>query len=114
MALTGIKFPAYPTAAQQRTLSQWMGCARFIYNAKCDDDKYYRSFLANSLSLTGERIPIDQTYAQYKTALTPWLNDCPAQILRNSAVNWFQAYQKYFQGLAARPRRKKKGNYASI
>ncbi len=80
MSLTGIKLRAYPTNEQARTLAQWLGCARFIYNAKCDDDKYFRTFLAKTLALTGERTPIDQTYAQYKTELTPWLDDCPSVI----------------------------------
>jgi putative transposase len=66
--------------------------------------------LAHSLGLTGKKVPIDQTYAQYKTELTPWLSDCPSQILRNSAVIWYQAYQKYLRGLAGRPKRKKKGD----
>src|SRR5207253_2366033 len=57
---------------------------------------------------------VDQTYAQYKTELTPWLDECPAQVLRNSAVNWYQAYQKYFQGLAGRPKHKKKGGHGSV
>ena len=114
MALTGIKFRAYPTSRQKRALSQWMGCARFIYNAKCDDEQYYRTFLAHSLSLTGEKVPIDQSYAQYKGEQTPWLNDCPSQILRNSATIWYQAYQRYRQGLAGRPKRKNKEGKNSI
>ena len=84
MALTGIKLRAFPTGEQKQTFSQWMGCSRFIYNAKCDDDKYFRTLLAKSLALTGEHVPIDQAYAQYKTELTPWLNDCPAQILADA------------------------------
>ena len=37
----GVKFRAYPTSIQKKTLSEWMGCARFIYNAKCDEDRYH-------------------------------------------------------------------------
>src|SRR5688572_26056871 len=114
MALTGIKFKAYPTGEQKHTLSQWIGCARFIYNAKCDDDKYLRTFLAHSLRLTGQNVPIDQTYSQYKSELSPWLSDCPSQILRNSAVIWYQAYQRFFQGQGGRPKRKRKGGKDSI
>ena len=114
MSLTGIKLRAYPTSEQGETLSQWLGCARFIYNAKCDDDQYFRMFLYKSLSLTGDKVPVDQTYAQYKTELTPWLDNCPAIILRNSTVNWYQAYQRYFQGLSGRPTRKKKGSHSSM
>ncbi|WP_286397328.1 helix-turn-helix domain-containing protein [Acinetobacter towneri] len=35
--LTGIQLRAYPTNHQKLILSQWMGCARFIWNAKCDE-----------------------------------------------------------------------------
>lgn len=114
MSLNGVKFKAKPTSEQKRVLSQWMGAARFIYNAKCDQDQYYRTFLKHSLSLTGEKVPIDQTYSQFKTQLTPWLKDCPSQILRNSAVRWYEAYQRFFQGLGGRPTKKKKGTRDSI
>jgi len=114
MTFTGVKFRAYPTQGQKQTFSQWIGCARFIYNAKCDDDFYFRSFIKKNLALTGEQIPVDQTYSQYKTELTPFLADCPSQILRNSAVNWFNSYQRFFQGLGGRPKRKKKGHRDSV
>jgi putative transposase len=114
MALTGVKFRAYPTQEQKLIISKWIGCARFIYNAKCDEDLYYRAFLCHSLALTGEKIPIDQTYSQFKTELSSWLNDCPSQILRNSAVRWYQGYQRFFQGLSGRPKKKKKGQRDSI
>lgn len=112
--MRGVKFRAYPTAQQKRVLSQWIGCARVIYNAKCDEDKYFRTFQRKSLSLTGEKIPIDQSYSQFKGADTPWLKDCPSQILRNSAVRWYQAYQRFFQGLSGRPQRKSKSRKNSL
>ncbi|WP_439673232.1 helix-turn-helix domain-containing protein [Cupriavidus necator] len=31
---TGYRFRCYPTPAQQATLLRWIGCQRFIYNAK--------------------------------------------------------------------------------
>ena len=114
MSLCGVKFIANPTSVQKLVLSQWMGCARFIYNAKCDEDEYYRTFLRSSLALTGERTPVDQTYSQFKSELTPWLSECPSQILRNSAGRWYEAYQRFFQGLGGRPTKKKKGRRDSI
>lgn len=114
MSQCGVKFKANPTEEQKLKLSQWMGCARFVYNCKCDEDQYFRLFRNHSLSLTGEDIPIDQTYSQFKTELTSWLKDCPSQILRNSAVRWYEAYKRYFKGLSGRPRKKKKGQRDSI
>lgn len=114
MLLCGVKFQAYPSSEQKLVLSKWMGCARFVYNSKCEEDEYFRKFRNHSLSLTGENIPIDQSYSQFKTELTPWLKDCPSQILRNSVARWYEAYQRYFNGLSGRPRKKKKGRHNSI
>ncbi|MBF0206133.1 MAG: transposase [Oligoflexia bacterium] len=111
--LTGIKFLAKPSTEQKIRLSQWMGCARVIWNAKCEEDEYLRKFSVRYLPV-GTYPPIDQTFSQYKTELTPWLKDCPSQILRNSAVNWYQTYQKFLKGICGRPRKKRKGDASSI
>lgn len=111
----GVKFIAHPTAQQRQVLSQWMGCARAIYNAKCQENKYFYHFLKNSLNLTGHKTPIDQTYAQFKTEATLWLKNCPSQILRNSASNWYNAYQNYFKGIVeGQPKPKAKGMKDSV
>lgn len=100
---TGFKFRCYPSKQQQAILLRWMGCQRFIYNAKVREDRYFRSYARKSLSLVGQYAPIDQQYSQFKTELTPWLKEVPSQILRNGAVRWKQAYSRYFQKLSGRP-----------
>lgn len=96
-------------------MSQWMGCARAIYNAKCQENKYHLKFLRNSLNLTGNRVPVDQTYAQFKSEMSIWLKQCPSQILRNSASTWYSAYQNYYKGIVkGRPKPKAKGKKDSI
>lgn len=42
--LMGIRLQAKPTEQQKLVLSQWMGCARFIWNAKCDEDRYLTAY----------------------------------------------------------------------
>src|ERR1700676_5402006 len=89
----GVKFACYPSSCvlvgktlvnQFDTLSQWIGHQRFIYNAKVAEEKYYRTFRNHSLSLTGEILPSDQRYSQFKDKeLTPFLYEVPSQILRN-------------------------------
>ena len=112
--LMGLRFQARPTAHQKLVLSQWLGCARVIWNAKCQEYRYHRRF-SQRLGLTGTRPPIDQKYAQFKdTELTPWLYRCPSQILRNSAVNWFKTFQNHFKGLCGKPRFKKKHDHISL
>lgn len=105
--LTGIRYAANPTREQTETLSQWIGCARVIWNAKCEEDKYLRTFARKYLPINTYAAP-DKAYSQYKTELTPWLNDVPSQILRNSATIWHQTYQKFFKKTCGRPVRKKK------
>jgi len=112
--LMGIRLQAHPTSQQKLVLSQWMGCARFIWNGKCDEDRYLVSF-ARKYMPTGTYAPIDQKFSQYKDDdLSPWLSECPSQILRNSAVNWYQTYKKFLKGECGKPNRKKKSDGGSI
>ena len=112
--LTGIKLRANPKTNQKLVLSQWMGCARVVWNAKVDEEKYYRTF-ARKYYPIGTYAPIDQKASQFKSKeLTPWLSQCPSQIIRNTAVNWYQTYQKFMKGQCGRPKRKPKTDRGSI
>ena len=85
--LKGIRLQANPTKAQQEKLSQWMGCARYIWNAKCHWDKEQRQILADK----GEYPVVDYKYTQHKDReSTPWLYECPSVLLRNSVSNWYR------------------------
>ena len=110
----GNRFRCSPTPAQAQTLLAWIGCQRFIYNAKVGEDQYFRRFARRSLTHTGEFAPIDQQYSHFKTELTPWLSDVPSQILRNGAVLWKQAYGRYFSKLAGRPAIHRKSGEQSV
>jgi len=111
---TGIRLKAHPTGPQKRTLSQWIGCARVVWNAKCDEHRYLSTFARKHMPL-GTYAPLDQSFASFKDAeLTPWLSECPSQILRNEAVNWYRTYQRFFKKLCGRPVRKKKTDRGSI
>jgi putative transposase len=111
----GVKFWAYPTQEQKKILSEWMGCARFIYNAKCDEDHYHYVFSKQALSLAGQKPKIDQAYAQFKSKeLSPWLYEVPSQILRNASYRWFEGYQRTFKGLGGRPKKKSKYGRQSV
>ena len=111
--LMGCKLKANPTREQKRVLSQWMGCARFIWNAKCEENHYLASFAKRYLPL-GTLPSVDQTYAQYKTELSSWLSEAPSQILRNSAANWYQTYKMFIKGICGKPHRKKKSDGGSV
>jgi len=104
--LLGIRLLAHPTEQQKIILSQWMGCSKLIWNAKCEDERYMTQYAVKYCPIK-TYAPIDQSYSQYKNKeLTPYLFDCPSQILRNSATNWFDTYKKFIQGECGKPRRK--------
>jgi hypothetical protein len=63
----GTRFRCYPTPAQEQTLLQWIGCQRFVYNAKVGEDRYFRCFARKALSHTGEFAPIDRRWCINKT-----------------------------------------------
>ncbi len=106
---SGVKFRCYPGSILSRPLSQWIGCQRFVYNAKVGEDEYFRTFRNHSLALTGLHTPADQQYSQFKDKdLTPFLYDVPSQILRNGAYRYIQGHSRFRQGLAQRPTRRRK------
>lgn len=112
--LQGVRFKANPTLTQKRTLSQWMGCSRLIWNAKCQEERYYSTF-ARKYYPIGTYAPIDQKTSQFKNKeLTPWLYDCPSQIIRNTATNWYQTYQGFIKGRNGKPKPKAKSDRGSI
>ena len=108
MAMCGIKMRAWPSLNQKRVLSQWLGCARLIYNAKCEEQDYFFKFRCRFAALTGEVVPVDQAYSQFKTEISGFLSQCPSEVLRNSSVIWYQAMQRFFKGISGRPVKKKK------
>ena len=111
---TGNRFRCYPTPAQETILLRWIGCQRFIYNAKVSEDRYYRAFAKRFAANVGMHAPIDQEYSRFIGAETVWLREVPSQILRNGAVRWRQAYARFFSGLAGRPKFRKRIGSQSV
>lgn len=112
--LIGIKLRANPTATQRDKLSRWVGCARVIWYAKVDEERYYRTF-ARKYCVVGTYAPVDQTAVHFKDAeLTPWLSECPGQIIRNTAINWYNTYRKFLKGICGRPKHHPKTDRANI
>ena len=99
----GNKFHCKPPLQMANVLMQWIGCQRFIYNAKVSEDRYFRKFARSALSLAGQYAPVDQTYSQFKTEFTPWLSDTPSQVLRNGSAKFMNTYKRFFKRLGGRP-----------
>jgi len=110
----GIKYRLHPDEQQAKVLSRWIGCQRFIYNAKVGEDRYFRTFSRKSLMLTGMPPPVDQKYSQFISEETAFLRYVPSQILRNGAYRWMNGYQRFFKGLAARPKSRGKDGRQSV
>ena len=112
--LTGIRLIANPSNHQKLFLSQWMGCARSVRNAKCDENRYF-SGSARKYCPIGTFAPIDKTYSHFKDdELSPWPSDCPSKIMANSACNWFHIDQDFMNGRCGKPKRKKKDSGRNI
>ena len=91
-----------------------MGCSRFLWNAKCEEEFYLRSFAKRYLP-TGTYPEIDQKFSKYKSReLSPWLFQVPSQILRNSSYGWYQTYRNFLKGICGRPKRKRKSDTDSV
>jgi putative transposase len=112
--LDGYQFRLYPNPEQEQILLQWIGCQRLIYNAKVQEDRYFRRFARRMVGTAGEPIPVDQQYSQFITDKTPFLKQVPSQILRNGAVKFRQAYQRFFKKLGSRPKIKKKSGRQAV
>ena len=83
--LNGYKFRLYPNPEQQQILLQWIGSQRLIYNAKVQEDRYYRRFQRRMVGTAGTEVPVDQKYSRFITERTAFLRKVPSQILRNGA-----------------------------
>ena len=112
--LNGYKFRLYPSPAQAKILLQWIGCQRVIYNAKVQEDRYFRRFQRRMVGTAGEKVPVDQQYRRFITERTAFLKQVFSQILRNGAVRFRQAYQRFFKKLGGRPKLKKKSGRQSV
>jgi len=117
----GYRFRAYPDDQVAGVLLRWIGCQRFIYNAKVREDRYYRAFQRRFADFAGVHAPVDQAYAHLigdgagnADEDTTWLRQVPSHLLRNGAVRFYQGYQRFFKGLARRPTRQHRHGEQSV
>lgn len=106
---TGFRFRAYPDDHVAGVLARWIGCQRFIQNAKVREDRYMRAFQRRFVAFAGQHAPVDQAYShligdgnagplqdgERHEADTTWLREVPSHVLRNGAVRFYQAYKGY-------------------
>ena len=109
MVLTSRKFRCYPDDNQAEILRQWEGSARFVYNAKQQDDEYawwLRKHAILSPSWDGLNpmddvdLGINQKTAYIKSDKTAFLRHVPSQVLRNAACQYMQAWLNFWKNPA--------------
>lgn len=122
----GRKYRLYPTPAQRETLGQWIGCARSVYNAKVEEERYLSWLRRWSIfSPSWEGVPegeatgtVDQAFGHLKGTKVqrPWLHEVPAQIYRNAIVQWKQAWANHWKNPAhfGRPTFRARGEADSV
>jgi putative transposase len=114
---SGVRFRAYPDAGLVAVLGRWIGCQRFIYNGKVNEDRLFAAQRRLEIASGNVEVetPLDQAYSQFKDReLTPWLYEVPSQILRNGAVRWMGAKQRQLKRLGKAPRRRTRRDFNSV
>ena len=124
--LTGRRYRLYPTPGQAKTLAQWIGCVRWVYNAKVEEERYLAwlrrcsIFSASWTGVPAGRNPwsMDQSFGHLKGGKgdRPWLHLVPSQLYRNAIVQWKQAWASHWQNPEhfGRPRERRRGEDDSI
>jgi putative transposase len=114
---TGRKFQITPNKTQAHQLREWIGCQRYIYNAKVEDMRYQmrlRSFWkAQFPAEEAQFVEFNQEYSKHAFGVD-FLRTVPSQILRNGAYRFMQSVSRWNKKLGGKPTRKKKIGKQSV
>lgn len=99
------KYKIKPNERQQELLSQFFGCARFIYNWGLD--RRSTAYKADKTNVTYNQLAKELTDLK-RTEEYKWLNDCANVCLQQSLRNLDTAFSNFFNGLADYPTFKRK------
>ena len=107
---TAFKFELKPNGRQARQISQFCGCARYVYNRTLSLEKsLYAKDNKHSFRYTeaANRLP------KWKSK-HPFLKECHSQVLQQSLKDLDRAYTNFFEKRANFPKYKKKFRHDSI
>lgn len=96
----------YPTAAQARMLRRILGARRFIWNWALRRKR--EAWLADGTRLNQNALSAEFTQLKRQPE-TDWLLSLPRVPLAQTLGDFNEAWENFFAGRAARPRRKKRG-----
>jgi putative transposase len=107
--LQAFKFELMPDGAQRRTMHQFAGMCRFVYNKALETQKANRE---NGLKHAS---PFDMnTWLPSWKIQFPWLKKAHSQILQSSLKDLGGSYTNFFEKRAGFPKFKKKGSQESF
>lgn len=105
MTKKAYKYKLNPTFKQKNLLSQFFGCARFIYNWGLNRKESFYKETKENLSYV---MLTKELTALKKQEETKWLNECANVCLQQSLRNLEKAYSNFFHKKAERPKLKSK------
>lgn len=101
------RYRVYPTPEQAARLAQWDGALRFLWNVANEQREH-----AGRRVRDDRRAPTAFDQINELTALRaefPWLAEVPRNVSAQVLVELDTAWQRFFKGLTARPRFRRKG-----
>lgn len=113
---TGRSYSAkFADDASRSTYYTWSAGQMMTYNAKVTEQQYFDAF-ARKFWCPVEKPAADQKYAHLVSKKSvPWLSSVPSAILGIGAYLFYQGTQRWYRGLAAKPKiRKIKGAARSL
>ena len=99
--LRAYKYRIYPTAEQKVMLAKTFGCCRYVYNWALELKE--RTWKEESKSLGKNEIK-RLLVSKLKHEKADWLNEVSDGAINYAIDNLFDAYDRYFKGLANMPR----------
>jgi putative transposase len=107
--LQAYKFELRPDGAQRRLMRQFAGCCRYVYNRALALQKARYERGDEKLGYAG----LCKELTAWREEAT-WLESAHSQILQQALKDLERAYRNFFEGRAAFPRFKRKGQRDSF
>jgi putative transposase len=102
------RFRLYPTEGQAALMAQYAGACRAVWNLGLEQRRdWWRP--GRSFSYTQQCLELTQLRAE-----VGWLRACPAHVLQQALRDLHQAYKNWWNGCAAAPTWRKKGQRDSF
>ena len=95
------KYRIKPTVKQQHMLSQFFGCARFIYNWGLD--RKVKAYKESKTNVTYIQLAKELTLLKQENE-HKWLNDCSNEALQQSLRCLDNAYTNFFRNKKGFPK----------